>query len=119
MDRSRLALPLIVLAQWCGTSLWFSVNGVAASLRDDLGLQEADIGLLTLAVQLGFIVGTLVIAGLRSGGPPPSQPYLSLFEPGRGRHQPGVRPRGPRALPSPSPCALPPDFASPASTRWA
>lgn len=63
MDRSRLALPLIVLAQWCGTSLWFSVNGVAASLRDDLGLQEADIGLLTLAVQLGFIVGTLVIAG--------------------------------------------------------
>ena len=62
MERSRLALPLIVLAQWCGTSLWFSINGVAASLGSDLGIREAAIGHLTLAVQLGFIVGTLTIA---------------------------------------------------------
>ncbi|MGQ7246898.1 MFS transporter [Halomonas sp. V046] len=62
LSRRQLALPLIVLAQWCGTSLWFSINGVAASLHQDLGLAEAALGQLTLAVQLGFIVGTLTIA---------------------------------------------------------
>lgn len=53
---------MIVLAQLCGTSLWFSVNGVGLSLARDLGFTEADLGGLTLAVQAGFILGTLAIA---------------------------------------------------------
>lgn len=61
-QRQRLALPVIVLAQWCGTSLWFSINGVAATLVSQVGLDEAVIGQLTIAVQLGFILGTLLIA---------------------------------------------------------
>ncbi|RUO73657.1 MFS transporter [Idiomarina seosinensis] len=60
--RQKLALPLIILSQLLGTSLWFSVNGVWLSLAAQQQLTEADLGSLTLAVQLGFIVGTLTIA---------------------------------------------------------
>lgn len=59
---SRHPLPVIVLAQLFGTTLWFSVNGVWLSFSRDLGLTEADLGRLTLAVQVGFIVGTLTLA---------------------------------------------------------
>ncbi|MFT7338052.1 MAG: DHA1 family inner membrane transport protein [Marinobacter maritimus] len=55
-------LFVIVLAQLCGTSLWFSINGVWLSLSRELGLTESDLGYLTLTVQAGFIVGTLGIA---------------------------------------------------------
>ena len=50
---------IIVVAQLFGTSLWFSANGTAGNLMQAWGITEADIGLLTNAVQLGFIVGTL------------------------------------------------------------
>ncbi|WP_138438431.1 MFS transporter [Marinobacter alexandrii] len=58
----RYPLAVIVLAQLFGTSLWFSVNGVWLSLSQELGLSETDLGLLTLAVQAGFIAGTLTLA---------------------------------------------------------
>ncbi|SFC21282.1 Predicted arabinose efflux permease, MFS family [Marinospirillum celere] len=58
----RHPLLVIVLAQLFGTSLWFSINGVALNLAADIGLTEAGLGYLTLAVQLGFITGALVIA---------------------------------------------------------
>ncbi|MCK2150935.1 MFS transporter [Marinobacter alexandrii] len=58
----RYPLAVIVLAQLFGTSLWFSVNGVWLSLSQELGLTETDLGLLTLAVQAGFIAGTLTLA---------------------------------------------------------
>jgi len=59
---TRLAVPLIVLAQLFGTSLWFSANAAAASLVREWGLSTGDIGLLTNAVQLGFIAGTFGFA---------------------------------------------------------
>ena len=52
-------LPLIVIAQLFGTSLWFSANSAGADLMRAWGLQPADLGQLTNAVQLGFITGTL------------------------------------------------------------
>jgi MFS family permease len=58
----RYPRAVIVIAQLFGTSLWFSVNGVWLPLSQDLGLTEADLGLMTLAVQCGFIVGTLALA---------------------------------------------------------
>lgn len=58
----RYPLFVIVLAQLCGTSLWFSINGVWLSLSRELGLSEADLGHFTLTVQAGFILGTLSIA---------------------------------------------------------
>lgn len=55
-------VPLIVLAQLFGTSLWFSANGVGDALVHDWGLSPLDIGTLTASVQLGFILGTLLFA---------------------------------------------------------
>ena len=55
-------LPVIVLAQLAGTSPWFAVNAVMADLQREHGYSAADLGTLTSAVQLGFIVGTLVFA---------------------------------------------------------
>lgn len=52
-------LPVIVVAQLFGTSLWFSANAAGADLMAAWGLQAADLGRLTNAVQLGFILGTL------------------------------------------------------------
>lgn len=60
--RARAALPLLVLAQFFGTSLWFSFNAAAVDLQALLGLSAGDIGWLTNAVQIGFIAGTLLIA---------------------------------------------------------
>jgi MFS family permease len=52
----------VVLAQLCGTSLWFSANSAADDLSRLWGLSTSDIGWLTNAVQAGFIVGTLGFA---------------------------------------------------------
>lgn len=55
-------LPVIVLSQFAGTSLWFAVNAVMPDLQQDWGLPAAALGTLTSAVQLGFVAGTLVFA---------------------------------------------------------
>ncbi len=65
--RARLILKpgpvaVIALAQLFGTSLWFSANSAAADLQAAWGITAADIGLLTGAVQLGFIAGTLFVS---------------------------------------------------------
>jgi hypothetical protein len=56
------ALMLVVGAQLLGTSLWFSANAAAPDLARAWQLGSADIGRLTNAVQLGFILGTLTAA---------------------------------------------------------
>lgn len=53
-------LPLIVLAQFAGTSLWFATNAILPYLTYDFPTES--VSQLTLAVQLGFILGTLVLA---------------------------------------------------------
>lgn len=58
----RVAVAIIVIAQFLGTSLWFSANAAADDLRRVWGLTPADLGALTNAVQLGFISGTLLFA---------------------------------------------------------
>jgi len=55
-------VPVIVLAQLFGTSLWFSANSAADDLIRQWGISTADLGTLTNAVQLGFIIGTLSFA---------------------------------------------------------
>jgi DHA1 family inner membrane transport protein len=58
----RRILPVIVLSQFAGTSLWFAVNAVMPDLQQAWGLPAAAVGMLTSAVQLGFVTGTLVFA---------------------------------------------------------
>ena len=57
-------LPVIVLAQFAGTSLWFAGNAVVDNLIAELGLPSMFLGYITMAVQAGFIVGSLIFAFL-------------------------------------------------------
>ena len=52
----------IAVAQLFGTSLWFSANSAAPDLMRAWGIGISGIGLLTNAVQLGFIFGTATVA---------------------------------------------------------
>lgn len=55
-------LPIIVLSQFLCTSLWFAGNSVLPDLVLNLDLGPDYLGHLSSAVQLGFILGTLVFA---------------------------------------------------------
>lgn len=58
----RHILPVIVFAQFTGTSLWFAGNAVVNDLIAELNLLEMFVGFITMAVQSGFIIGSLVFA---------------------------------------------------------
>ena len=53
---------IIILSQFCGTSLWFAGNAVLPQLQLLHHWQPNALGYLTSAVQLGFIAGTLLFA---------------------------------------------------------
>ena len=55
-------LPVIVLSQFCCTSLWFAGNGVMDDLVYYFHLKAVALGHLTSTVQFGFITGTLLFA---------------------------------------------------------
>ncbi len=55
-------LPLIVLSQFAGTSVWFAGNAILPALQIQYQLPDSMIGNITTAVQSGFIIGTLVFA---------------------------------------------------------
>lgn len=58
----KYILPIIVIAQFLCTSLWFAGNAVAFDIVKDLDLAPSFMAHLTSAVQFGFITGTLVYA---------------------------------------------------------
>ena len=58
----RRILPVIILSQFAGTSLWFAGNAVLGDLQQQWGLAAAALGYVTSSVQLGFIAGTLAFA---------------------------------------------------------
>ncbi len=60
--RQRRALATIATAQLFALTLWFSASAVAPQLKVVWGLSSAQSTGLTLAVQLGFVVGALVLA---------------------------------------------------------
>ncbi|NCG31011.1 MAG: MFS transporter [Bacteroidetes bacterium] len=60
MKVPKRILPVIVLSQFCCTSLWFAGNGVMNDLVSNFQLAESALGHLTSAVQFGFISGTLL-----------------------------------------------------------
>ena len=61
-------LPIIVIAQFCCTSLWFAGNGIIDDLASAFDLQSTAVGDLTGSVQFGFISGTLLFAFLTIAG---------------------------------------------------
>jgi len=64
MKIPKHVLPIIVIAQFCCTSLWFAGNAVLPQLITDYHWPASSLGFLTSAVQLGFISGTLIFAVL-------------------------------------------------------
>jgi len=56
------ALVLLSLAELLGMSLWFSAAAVVPALRVEWNLSYSSAGWLTIAVQLGFVFGTLISA---------------------------------------------------------
>ena len=55
-------LALVALAQFLGLTLWFSATAAAPRLSADLGLTDLAATWLTIAVQAGFVAGTLASA---------------------------------------------------------
>src|SRR5689334_6261681 len=62
MQRPSYILPIIIVSQFAGTSLWFAGNAVLGELQANFHLNAHAISTLTSAVQLGFIAGTFVFA---------------------------------------------------------
>lgn len=62
--RRNYVLIIIVMAQFCCTSIWFAGNAVIADLIFAYHLPTTALGHLTSTIQLGFISGTLVFAFL-------------------------------------------------------
>jgi predicted MFS family arabinose efflux permease len=61
-NRSSWIIPVIVISQFAGTSLWFAGNAILPDLQREWGLIGESLGAMTSAVQFGFIVGTLIFA---------------------------------------------------------
>ncbi|HVH56392.1 MAG TPA: MFS transporter [Vicinamibacterales bacterium] len=55
-------LALVALSQFLGMTLWFSATAAAPRIAADLGLGSIQVAWLTIAVQGGFVGGTLVSA---------------------------------------------------------
>ena len=62
--KTRIILPIIVIAQFACGSLWFASNGVMYNLQETFHLADSALGHLTSFVQFGFIAGTLIFAFL-------------------------------------------------------
>jgi len=58
------ALTLLALAELLAMSLWFGGSAVVPALRAEWHLSDAAVNWLTLAVQIGFVCGTLLSAFL-------------------------------------------------------
>jgi MFS family permease len=62
MNVAKRILPVIVFSQFAVTSLWFAVNAVITDLNSAMNVGIEDTGIVTSAIQLGFIAGTLIFA---------------------------------------------------------
>ena len=62
MSSKKWILFVIVVAEFCGISLWFAGNGVMDDLLTNFNLKDSALAHMTSAVQFGFITGTLIYA---------------------------------------------------------
>lgn len=61
-ESPKRILVWIVVAQFAATSLWFAGNAILGELQKELQITSDITSSLTIAVQLGFIIGTLSYA---------------------------------------------------------
>ena len=62
MKKCKIVLPIIVISQFCCTSLWFASNAVLNDLIANFNLSLSALENLTSIIQFGFIIGTLLFA---------------------------------------------------------
>ena len=62
MKSRKHILAIIIIAQFFCTSLWFAGNAILDQLTENLTLVNNALANITIAVQLGFIVGTFIFA---------------------------------------------------------
>tara|TARA_Y100000588_G_scaffold63269_3_gene62741 strand:+ start:1892 stop:3151 length:1260 start_codon:yes stop_codon:yes gene_type:complete len=55
-------LAYLSVATVLSLTVWFSTNAIAPALEAEKGFSSGDIAWLTIAVQIGFVIGTLLIA---------------------------------------------------------
>ena len=55
-------LILLSISMVFSLTVWFSTNAIAPVLKSEMGFSNSDIAWLTIAVQLGFVFGTLFLA---------------------------------------------------------
>jgi len=60
--KTKNIVPIIVLAQFFCSSSWFAVNAIIEDLIKEIGVATSFIADATIAVQFGFIIGTLSFA---------------------------------------------------------
>ena len=58
------ALTLLAAAELLGMALWFSGSAVVPALQKEWNLSESQVSWIAIAVQLGFVAGTLLSATL-------------------------------------------------------
>jgi MFS family permease len=58
----RLMLALVALGQFLGMTLWFSATAAAPAIALELAMRDSGVAWLSIAVQGGFVAGTLVSA---------------------------------------------------------
>ena len=61
---AKRMLLLVAMAQFLGMTLWFSATAAAPSIASELSISPSATAWLTMAVQAGFVVGTLISATL-------------------------------------------------------
>lgn len=61
-QRSGVALTIVALSTFLAMSVWFSASFVAPQLVAQWQLSSVDASLLTIAVQIGFVVGAIASA---------------------------------------------------------
>lgn len=70
-------LGLLSGAELLGMSLWFTASAVSPQLAEAWGLSAGQAGWLTTMVQVGFVAGTAVAAGLNLADILPDRPYFA------------------------------------------
>ncbi len=61
--KSRYSVLIgLSVAQLFALTLWFSVNAIIPQLTDIWTLSQSDIGMLSIVVQLGFVIGAFMAA---------------------------------------------------------
>lgn len=61
-NRPGRILPMIILSQFAGTSLWFASNAIMADLQASWEINSNAVSNITSMIQFGFIFGTLLAA---------------------------------------------------------